>query len=86
MPSEERSAEVGGAEDVEATAESASGDTIKSGEIPADLGLVDREVGGDWTIAPLGFEDIVCVKLFDRLACCGSAKSGLVGYRTLGGV
>ena len=41
MPSEERSAEVGGAEDIEAAAENAPSDTIKSGEVPADLGLVD---------------------------------------------
>ena len=41
MPSEERSAEVGGAEDVEAAAEDAPGNAIEPGEIPADLGLVD---------------------------------------------
>lgn len=59
VPSEERSGEVCGAEDVEATGEDAAGDTVEDGAEPGYLGLVDAEVGGDGTVTTLGGEEVV---------------------------
>lgn len=46
VPSEQRSGEVRGAEDVETAAEDGAGDSVEDGAVPGDLGTVDREMGG----------------------------------------
>lgn len=72
VPSKQRSAEVCGTEDVEPAAENRAGYTVECGEIPRDLGFVDRQVRGDGTVAALLFEDRVGGRVFDSLGCGGS--------------
>jgi hypothetical protein len=77
VPSEQRSYEVCGSEDVEAAGEDGAGETVRDGEDPGDLWLIDCEMGGGGAVLALGDEDLVAVfggELFCRCGC-GSVLS-----------
>jgi hypothetical protein len=79
VPSEQRSNEVCGSEDVEAAGEDGASETVRDGEDPGDLWLVDCEVGGGGSVLALGDEDLVAVfggELFCRCGC-GSVPSSV---------
>jgi hypothetical protein len=59
VPAEERSGEVGGAEDVHAAGERGARDTVQTREVPGDLWAVDGEMGRGGTVLALGNEDLI---------------------------
>lgn len=61
MPSDQRTHQVGGAEEVEAAGEEGGGDAVEGGAVPGYLGAVDCEVRGDGAETALGGEDGVGV-------------------------
>ena len=61
MPSENRTDQVRGAEDVKTPREDAGSDAVQPRAVPGYLGFVDAEVRGDRTLAALGSENGVGV-------------------------
>ena len=79
MPSEERRAEVGSAEDIETTTEDHSGDAGEDGAIPCYLRLVDGKMGGCGPVAALLLENGISGRVFDSLGCGGSKRGRSAG-------
>ena len=69
MPSEERRDEIRSAKDIETPTDGDTCDAVQRGEDPGDLGLVDRQVGGDGTVFALRDEDFVRVGGGQFLGC-----------------
>jgi hypothetical protein len=59
VPSSDWCGEVGETEEVQRARENDAGDTVKTGCVPGDLGLVDCEMRGDGALEALFGEDLV---------------------------
>ncbi len=79
MPSDQRTHQVGGAEEVEAAGEEGGGDAVEGGAVPGYLGAVDCEVRGDGAETALGGEDGVGVGGSGGGGLGGGGGGGLVG-------
>ena len=62
MPSQQRSNQVRGGEDVETAREDAARDAVQRGRVPGYLGFVDGQVRRDGPVQALGGEDGVGVR------------------------
>lgn len=67
---------VGEGTDVEETAESDTGNTVETGEVPGELGLVDLKVGRVGAVHALLVEELVLLLLGDRVGLHSAAEGG----------
>ena len=76
MPAEEGRDEIGGAEDVETSAEERGGDAVCGTAVPGDLRLVNSEMGRDGTGEALFCEDLVVGLGFGDGGCFDESVTG----------
>jgi hypothetical protein len=69
VPAEERSHEVGGAEDVKGSRQNGAGNSVRHGQNPRDLWLVDGKMRASRTLLALCGKDTVG-GLGGYLLCC----------------
>ena len=79
VPAQQRSDEVGGAEEVEGAGERDAGKAVQAGHDPGNLWFVDGEVRGDGPVAALGGEDGMFFALGDGGCGCMARLLGVRG-------
>jgi hypothetical protein len=72
VPAEERRDEIRGPEGVDGARQHRTGEPVRDGQVPGDLGLVDGEVRRDGAVAALVGEDVVAGGLRGG---CGGGRS-----------
>lgn len=82
VPSQRRCGQVCETEEVETTAQDHGGQTVQRGPVPGDLGLVDGEMRGDWTLEALLGEVFLGCLGGDLVCCCVSVRNPLASSET----